>query len=93
MNATADRHPWYADSIEVVEWWTDPALAYAKGLEDGARLASEQAAADFEVVLIQFLGGGRDRREAVKLAMEGLERKALRDAWYAEAMASWGAAS
>lgn len=74
--------PWYADTVGLVEWWADPALAYAKGLEDGARLAQEQADADLNASLIQIFGGGKDRREAIERLLDGLGRDWVRKAGY-----------
>lgn len=40
--------PWFAENLpwtEVENWWTDPRLAYAAGLLEGARLERERQAA------------------------------------------------
>lgn len=52
-------NPWYADSLDTVEWWKSTALSYAMGLQDGAQLALEEIAG----VLIDVLGQGRDRSD------------------------------
>lgn len=42
--------PWHA-----IDWWTDPAQAYLKGLQDGAELARGQMEAEHHEVVEDML--------------------------------------
>lgn len=59
-------NPDLADSVP--NWWDSPALAYIKGLQDGARLAEEEAMAGWPAAV----------RSAVRL-IERAERRELFD--------------
>lgn len=49
---------------DTVDWWTDPALAYIRGLQDGARMAVES----YE------LAAERDWRAAVRTSLKWAHR-------------------
>lgn len=73
-----------------VEWWNNPALAYSKGLDDGAKLGYEQAFKDIFDGFIEGLRGESTLREVtLKEAMErqikAIEQDATRRAWDATA--------
>lgn len=74
--ATASE-PWYADTIAAIEWWLDPGLAYRKGLEDGLRLAREEAAREHEEMLAQVFGTS-SRHEGVMALLVHLDQAAAR---------------
>lgn len=75
------------DWADHVDWWTDPRLAYAKGLSDGyARGRTEATArADIDIVsaLTQAFGGSdcTDRQEAVRRHQQHLDALAARQQW------------
>ena len=56
--------------MSAAEWWTDPRLAYAQGLVDGARLERERIAAEDDALHRQAVRAARahmdrvDRRRA-----------------------------
>jgi hypothetical protein len=72
---------------DAVDWWADPRLAYAKGLNDGyARgWAEATARADIDIVsaLTQMFGGPdcTDRKEAVRRHLQHLDHLKARQEW------------
>lgn len=73
--------PWW----DQVEWATDPALAYLKGLQDGIELGREQENARIYHTFAHALGGPNchDLAEGIQIHIAQVEAKQRRDAWRA----------
>lgn len=76
-NTLTQTVPQPADGLchwrDVIEWWTDPRLAYAAGLADGYRLARQEIEAEDEQL----------HREAVRAVLSHVavvDRRRLADA-------------
>lgn len=72
--------------INSMEWWEHPATAYAKGLQDGAKLARDQAYAEMAAVFVgMFRAQGQDFAEAWRRHLAAKEAVDRRRAWDAAA--------
>lgn len=73
MNHTG---PWW----DHIDWWTSPALAYAKGLADGRRIGRDEVDAELVAALAEALGGPGcvDYRDGVARHLRAVDARARR---------------
>jgi hypothetical protein len=75
--------PWWHDGA----WMTDPALAYLKGLQDGAQLGREQADAELVAAMASALSDSAtdDYADAVDIYHRRIDQRRRREAVDADA--------
>lgn len=78
MSRNRDLLPWWDN----LDWMTDPALSYVKGLQDGVQLGREQVDAELVAALARALSGGAtaDYAQAVDIHERRVDQRQRREA-------------